>query len=229
VEQTTKKNWDTKARLIEAAGEVFSKHGFRSATVREICRLAGTPLGAINYHFRDKKGLYAAVLEHSLQSAVGKYPPDFGLRERASPEEKLRAFVHSFLLRLFDEGIPAWHMKIWNLELSDPTGVLDQLVDNSILPLYRYLLGILFELLRQRKPAEGKESMEVFLCAMSIVGQCHHLFTARQVFGVLHPKGFDPVDIDLLTDHITWFSLEGIRKFSKKNIRIDKLERNKSR
>jgi TetR/AcrR family transcriptional regulator, regulator of cefoperazone and chloramphenicol sensitivity len=200
--------------LIEAAGEVFSRCGFRSATVREICRLAGTPLGAMNYHFRDKKGLYAAVLEHSLQSAVGKYPPEFGLRDKASPEDKLRAFVHSLLLRLFDEGVPAWYMKIWNLELSEPTGVLDQLVDKSILPLYRYLLGILFELLKQRKPAEGEESQEIFLCAMSIVGQCHHFFTARQVIAALHPTYFDPADIDRLADHITRFSLEGIRKMA---------------
>ena len=31
---------NTKTRLILAAGEVFARDGFRSATVREICRRA---------------------------------------------------------------------------------------------------------------------------------------------------------------------------------------------
>ncbi len=71
----------TKARLIEAAGEVFARRGFRSATVREICSRAGVHVGAVNYHFRDKEGLYTAVLDHLHQTAVKKYPPDLGLGE----------------------------------------------------------------------------------------------------------------------------------------------------
>lgn len=202
---------ETKAKLIEAAGEVFALRGFRSATVREICRRASTPLGAMNYHFRDKQGLYAAVLEHSHQSAIKKYPPGWGVGDGATPEEKLRAFIHSFLLRI-SEGVPAWHMKLMAQEISDPTGILGQVVQSSIRPLYTYLAGILCELLEEDKPAEGEETEVIFLCAMSIVGQCLHHHTGRRVVAVLHPKSFDPDDIEQIADHITRFSLAGIRE-----------------
>lgn len=202
----------TKKRLIEAAGEVFAKHGFRVATIREICKRANASVSAVNYHFRDKEGLYAAVLEHSHQSAVKKYPPELGLGGDAPPEEKLRAFIVSFLLRVMDEGVPAWHGKLMAQEISYPTEALNQVVRNSIQPLYLYLAGILGELLKGPNTPEGKAGDGIFLCAMSIVGQCLHHFTARRVIAMLQPKGFDSTDLDRIADHITRFSLGGIRE-----------------
>ena len=214
VEDNMKKSDDTKTRLIEAAGEVFAERGFRSATVREICSRAGTPLGAMNYHFRDKQGLYTAVLEHSYQTAIRKYPPGLGLRDGSTPVERLRAFIHTFLLRLSDKGVPAWHMKLMAQEITDPTGVLGQVVESSIRPLYTYLASILSELLSEEKTPEAEESDEIFLCAMSIVGQCLHHHTGKRVIAALHPKSFDPADIERIADHITRFSLAGIRQLA---------------
>lgn len=214
MENTIKKSEGTKNRLIKAAGEVFAERGFRSATVREICSRAGTPLGAMNYHFRDKRGLYAAVLEHSCRSAIEKYPPKFGLGDGETPAEKLRSFVHNFLLRISDKGVPAWHMKLMAQEISDPTDVLGQVVESSVRPLYRYLVSIINELLNEDKPPEVEERDEIFLCAMSIVGQCLHYYTGRRVIAALHPKSFDPADIERIADHITRFSLAGIRELA---------------
>ncbi len=212
MEDNMKRSDETKAKLIKAAGEVFAQHGFRSATVREICSRASVPLGAMNYHFRDKDGLYAAVLEHTHQSAVTKYPPEFGIRDGATPEEKLRAFIRSFLLRLLDDGIPAWHGKLMAQEIAHPTDALGQVLQISIRPLYKQLAGILCELLEEEKQAEGEEREVVFLCAMSIVGQCLHYFTSRHVIAAIRPKSFDPADIERIADHIMRFSLAGIRE-----------------
>src|SRR5579864_6583558 len=90
---------DTRERLLEAGGLVFSESGFRAATVRGIVTRAGANLAAVNYHFGDKEGLYAAVLEHYAQAALAKHPPLGGLPPNAGPEEQLLAFVRAFLLR----------------------------------------------------------------------------------------------------------------------------------
>src|SRR6058998_1205603 len=104
---------ETRQRLLEAAGEVFAEHGFRAATIRDICQRARANIAAVNYYFRDKEHLYAAVLQYAQRCADEKYPPDLGLRADATAEERLHTFVKSFLLHIFDEGQPAWHSKLW--------------------------------------------------------------------------------------------------------------------
>src|SRR3954469_13572389 len=91
----------TRQSLLEAAGEVFAEVGFRAATVREICQRAGANIAAVNYHFGDKEKLYVEVLRNAQRYAAEKYPTDYGVSADAPPAKKLRAFVRSFLLRIF--------------------------------------------------------------------------------------------------------------------------------
>lgn len=210
---------DTKVRLLHAAGEVFVERGFRAATVREICGRAGTPLGAMNYHFRDKKGLYAAVVEYSHQAAIKKYPPELGIRDGSTPVDKLRAFIRTFLLRLSGDGVSAWHLKLMIQDSSAPAGALGPVVEGSIRPLYAYLVSILRELLKEGEPSTAEDGNEIFHCAMSIVGQCCHYYTGRRVIAALRPKGFPQADIEWIADHITRFSLAGIQELAKEKTR----------
>jgi AcrR family transcriptional regulator len=55
---------ETRARLIEAALDVFGRFGFEGATTRQIAREAGANLAAIVYHFGSKEALHIAVAEH---------------------------------------------------------------------------------------------------------------------------------------------------------------------
>ena len=92
-----KNTQDTKQRILVTATEMFGNSGFKATTVREICKLAGTNVSAINYYFGDKEGLYRAVLEDIMSTGYDKYPPDTGLTSDASPEKRLYAFIRSFL------------------------------------------------------------------------------------------------------------------------------------
>ena len=112
---------DTRERLLEAAGDVFSESGFRAATVRDIVSRAGANIAAVNYHFGDKEGLYAAVLQYFAKESLAKYPPGGGLRPDASPEEQLYAFVRSFLLRIVDPGHQSVHGRMMAREMIEPT------------------------------------------------------------------------------------------------------------
>jgi TetR/AcrR family transcriptional regulator, regulator of cefoperazone and chloramphenicol sensitivity len=96
----------TRQRLLEAAGEVFAERGFRAATVRDICQRARANVAAVNYHFGDKEHLYTAVLKYAFSCALQKYPPLLGLDDTASPEQRLRVFIRSFMLRLLAETVP---------------------------------------------------------------------------------------------------------------------------
>lgn len=198
---------DTRQRLLDAAGEVFAKRGFRQATVREICRKAHANIAAVNYHFRDKDGLYAAVLREAHREASEKYPPTLGLGPDASAEQRLHAFIRSFLLRLFDPGRPAWHGLLMAREMVEPTAALDAIIEESVRPRIELLRTIIRDL---AGPEVSEERIR--LCGQSVVGQCVYYHFGRRVLARLDPPGDDQtIDPDRLADHITDFSLAAIR------------------
>lgn len=205
-------NFKTRQRLLDAAGEVFAEHGFQKTTVREICKRAKANIAAINYHFRDKDSLYSAVLQYAHQCASEKYPPNPGTGTDATSEQRLRVFVRSFLLRIFDEGRPAWHGKLMAREMIEPTRALDALVENEIRPISQQLELIVRELIGARASDDV-----VCLCARSIVSQCVFYHHARPVISRLYPnQRYEAEDIEILADHITSFSLGALKEFRKK-------------
>jgi AcrR family transcriptional regulator len=209
----TRPGWDegTKKRLIEAAGEAFARHGFRAATIRAICQRANASVSAVNYHFRDKEGLYEAVFEYSHRWAVEKYPHDLGLETGATPEERLRAFIRSFLLRGLGDGFPAWHGKLLAQERANPRGVFSKVAETAIRPMDDYLEGIVREILQKEKPSEEVDEQSVRLCRMNIVGQCIFQIHARQFIQSPGPKDLEPPMIAAIADQIFRFSMGGIR------------------
>lgn len=199
---------ETRRQLLEAAGEVFAEAGFRDATVREICRRAGANVAAINYHFGDKETLYAEVLRYAHGKALEKYPPLLDVAADAPAEKKLRAFVLSFLLRIFDKGRAAWHGKLMSREMIEPTGALDSLVEERMRPMAGQLWQIVAEILD--RPVNDEL---VRLCAFSVVSQCVFYHHCRSVVSRLVPKHLpqDAADIERLADHITKFSLAAMK------------------
>jgi AcrR family transcriptional regulator len=55
-------NLTTRERLLQAATRLFADNGYRGASVRDICNLAGANPGAVSYHFGGKRQLYRSVL-----------------------------------------------------------------------------------------------------------------------------------------------------------------------
>jgi AcrR family transcriptional regulator len=198
----------TRDAIMDAAGKIFAEEGYSKATVREICKQAGANIAAINYHFGDKKRLYLAVLKHYQSISFQAYPPDLGIDKSQSPEEKLRAFIRSFLLRIMDmdEGKPVWFGRLLAREFTQPTWAFDILVEDTIRPSFQILMGIVAAIL-----GKGTKERNVLLCAMSIVGQCLYFRHSHPVISRLFPGVvFDSKQIEELTEHITRLSLHGL-------------------
>jgi AcrR family transcriptional regulator len=60
----------TRRRLLDAASRLFAEHGFRGASVRDICDQANANPGAVSYHFGGKRQLYRAVVRHAADDLV---------------------------------------------------------------------------------------------------------------------------------------------------------------
>ena len=112
---------ETRTRLLEAAAAVFSVQGFRNARIRDICRKADANIAAINYHFRDKRGLYDAVLRHAFLQLPGADLNGPKGRGQRSMEHRLHVFIKSFLAQLLGDEQTALYTKLIAREMLDPT------------------------------------------------------------------------------------------------------------
>lgn len=135
--------------LLEAAGRVFAEQGYRNASVREICRLAGVNIGAINRHFGSKDALYETVLVAAGRALLERETvprlEDFG-----DPREALRAWMHFHLrLMLLHKRQDPIAGQLLTKEIRDPTPALDQYAAMVVAPvraeLARIVAGVLGE------------------------------------------------------------------------------------
>ena len=65
---------NTRARLLQAALQLFSEKGFSQTSVRAIAEAAGTNVAAIAYHFGDKAQLYTATFYEPFGSGSDLIP-----------------------------------------------------------------------------------------------------------------------------------------------------------
>jgi len=196
----------TRTRLLDAAREVFSQHGFQGATVREICRRAEANIAAVNYHFGSKDDLFAEALNFGALEAMQLANAKAG----GGPEVRLRMFTRDFMLMLLDETNSSQQCRIMARELADPTPALDRIVREAIAPLHKYL----GELVRKIMGDSASEA-ELRRCVHSILGQCLYYRNSHPVLQRLHPKmRYNQKEIEAIAQHIADFSLAGINSIS---------------
>lgn len=58
---------ETKARILKAAQELFSRSGYESASVAQICEKAGISKGAFYHHFSSKQSVFLYLLGEWLK------------------------------------------------------------------------------------------------------------------------------------------------------------------
>ncbi len=192
----------TRERLITAAREVFSQHGFQGATVREICRRAEANVAAVNYHFGGKDGLLAEVLNFAPLKALQAA----NAATSACPKERLQLFIHDFIHMLLDEQHASLQCQIMARELADPTPALDQIVRDAVGPLHEFLGNLLREI-----GGKGLSDAQLRRSVYSILGQCLFYRNSHPVLLRLNPKlRYDHREINAIAAHIAEFSLAGI-------------------
>jgi hypothetical protein len=133
----------------------------------------------------------------------------------ASAEQQLHGRILSLLKRLSDPKNYAFEMM--QKEMTSPTGLLHDVLRESLEPLRQDFSGIVRRLLG---PKCGEK--QIFLCMMSVYSQCFDV-----TIGDRHRKAFargnakpgprhEKVSIEETAEHIAQFSLAGIREIRRR-------------
>lgn len=205
----------TRRRLLEVALDVFSDRGFRSATVREICTRARANVAAVNYHFGDKVGLYRAVIGEAKCQADQAHPRSTS-PQPTDPAQRLEFFVRAFVERLLKSDRCATHGKLMAREMIEPTGVLDEVVQDTIRPTWEQLRLIVAANLGV-SPHDSQHEGLLRRATASVLGQVLLYRNCREVVERLHPDVLsNQAEASRIADHIVEFSLEALQGMKKR-------------
>lgn len=209
---------DTKQKILLAAIKIFSRKGYRAATVREIGLEAGAAnLSAIAYHFNGKENLYKAVLEFMFEDAQKFIPQENAeaVKEMA-PEEKLRIFILTMMrvIYVIDTQLDADLASIFSKEIANPSPFLGDMVHKYVVPSSEALQSLLIDIIGQEVPAEVLRN-----CGESIMGQIYYYLFAWPLIIRANPDHPEThTQIDALADHIYRFTLGGLDAIKKSQV-----------
>ena len=205
VESTSDKGEKTAQRLLESACQIFSKKGFRDATVAEICADANANIAAINYHYGSKEKLYHAAWEHADARAEALYPFDAG--HTHSPEEWVCHLIRSRVMAILDEGPAGWLPQLIGREMSAPTPLMPALREEFLGPKRARLHAMICELLGSKATP-----LQVDCCVNNVISLFVFFNLRRQADGkLLRREDLQPDQLQTLIVQVQEFALAGIR------------------
>ena len=92
----THAHFSTKERILSAAEELFARHGFQGASLRQVTAAANVNLAAVNYHFGSKDNLVNEVFRRRLDELTRTRLE--ALEEaRKDPRPTLEAILEAFV------------------------------------------------------------------------------------------------------------------------------------
>lgn len=104
---------DMRERILDAAEDHFSRHGFWGVTIREVAQDAKVDTALLHYYFDTKRGLFDAVFARRAEiinreriDSIDAYERDAG--SAITAEGVINAFLQPILERAA-EGDQRWH------------------------------------------------------------------------------------------------------------------------
>jgi AcrR family transcriptional regulator len=86
----------TRARLLQAAMELFQTHGYRRTSIEEIAQAAGVAKGTVYVHFKNKGELLFHAMAEEKRRLLGR--AKHLLRGGLTPEQRFREYLEMALL-----------------------------------------------------------------------------------------------------------------------------------
>jgi AcrR family transcriptional regulator len=197
---------NTRARILETAGEVFAEKGFEAATIRDICETADVNLAAVNYYFGGKESLYEEALQRAhLRDLHDDNPPVWP--KDTPPAVKLKFSIQQLLAQLLSMKDDPWEARLMVREIMNPTPAGKRMLRDRFRQGFQQLQEILDEILPPDMPAHQRHQI-----GFSILGQC----ALYRALGKVIPLMIEEEElkqhysVDELAEHIAHVSLAAL-------------------
>ena len=139
---------ETMEQILDAAEELFSRHGLYGVTLKEVAKRVGVHHTLLNYYFTDKRALFDAVFARRAAVTSERRMKTLDEYERAvagkpTVEGALRAFLDTDL-DLYIEGGEGWrNYAALGAQVANTPEWGAELMDSHFDPVVLRLIGLL--------------------------------------------------------------------------------------
>lgn len=130
----------TRLRIIEAALEAFSAHGYDGAMTRDIAEAAGVQQPLLNYHFGSKDGLWRAAVTQLFGELRASLEGELAQIAALEPPAALAAVLRHFVL--FNAERPQL-ARLMLKEAAAGNARLTWIVDHHLRPSFEAVLTLI--------------------------------------------------------------------------------------
>jgi AcrR family transcriptional regulator len=204
-----KRDGSTRARILNAAENLFGESGLDRVSIRDITRKARVNLAAINYHFGSKEDLIASVFDRRIVpvnearlAALDRVEKEAGKRIPRL-ENILDAFIRPALQSSLEasEGGAAFE-RLFGRCLSEPSPKVEALLKKQFEPLAERLHAVL------KKSLPNLSRSEIFWRMKFTYGALHHWLLTKDKF---RPDWVEEVDVEHQIQKLISFAAAGFR------------------
>lgn len=185
---------DTREKIIAVALGEFAKHGFEGVSTRTVATLAGIQHPLLNYHFKNKEGLWRAV----MTATGGRFMEQFSARlaqlRNLDDVTKLRMVQEEFIR--FSGRNPHFHL-LMSQEAQRTSKQLSWLVREMVKPYFNELAPLIRSAQRAGCYVDGDPHHLQYL----FIGAATRIFTLAGEVNLI--TGRSPFSARMIDDHVT--------------------------
>jgi AcrR family transcriptional regulator len=200
----------TSERILDAAEELFAKHGIYGVTMREIAELANVDTALLHYYFESKRGVFDAVFSRRADILNIERMREMDRYESEnSGQYELESIIAAYLRPMFSlnrQGGQGWRnfcAFVGNLSTAPE---LAEIYAAKFDPVLKRFIAMLREAMPEADEADLYWSYHMFSGSLMVVnmanGAIEHLSS-----GLCHAEDFDEIEPRLVK-----YSAEGFRR-----------------
>ena len=142
---------ERREQIVRVAVSLFSNHGFRGTTTKEIAHAAGISEAMVFRHFATKEELYAAILDHKACSGSGSFEPEDMASEAIKAKDDRGVFESLALGALNHHDEDPEFQRLLLYSALEKHKLAEMFFDGFVRKVYDFLGGYISE--RQREGA----------------------------------------------------------------------------
>lgn len=201
----TPQNAPARDAILDAAENLFARHGFAPTPVKDIALAANVNVALLYYYYRDKEGLYHAVLDRAVSRFAQGVAP--ALAQHADPADAV-----ANLIQLQGRAL-ARHPNLARL-------LARELVDHDAAharPQLASLAATLFKRLcdtieNGQRLGTFRQDLDPRFAAISAIAQVIHFVMARPAIQILlGDRAIDESTESAFTSHAAGFALAALQ------------------